>query len=195
MTKIIDKKLFVEATQKKKKLKKNALEPVDKNLEAKIDPKFKTELCKSWIETKFCVYGNKCRFAHGKDEIFNKQVNKTKYKQKDCMSFFQHGFCNYGSRCHFKHDERKLSEIKIPYFSFMYLSNNYLLKLYGKSEKEVTKRLQVFKNLPSSASKKSYNNDFYINSCNSLSSRSINNNNVNSSNEIELTPRLLFCFY
>ena len=27
--------------------------------------RFKTELCKNWIENKSCRYGNKCQFAHG----------------------------------------------------------------------------------------------------------------------------------
>lgn len=33
------------------------------------ETKFKTEMCKNWSETGRCNYGNKCRFAHGKDEL------------------------------------------------------------------------------------------------------------------------------
>ena len=31
--------------------------------------KYKTELCKNWIEVGYCRYKNKCKFAHGQDEI------------------------------------------------------------------------------------------------------------------------------
>lgn len=117
MIKAVDpKRLLGEAKARKIKLKKNALDPVDIVHEKNNDPKFKTELCKSWIESEFCIYGNKCRFAHGKQDIFEKSVNNSKYKQKNCLSFFQYGYCNYGIRCHFKHEERKLKEIKVPFY-------------------------------------------------------------------------------
>src|SRR5690242_6149199 len=91
--------------KQKVKLKKNALEFVDKDSEKKMDPKYKTELCKSYKNNGFCVYGNKCRFAHGNDDIFGKALNSTKYKLKECNGFKEQGFCMYGSRCNFKHDE------------------------------------------------------------------------------------------
>ena len=31
--------------------------------------KYKTELCKNWIENGGCRYGKKCQFAHGKEEL------------------------------------------------------------------------------------------------------------------------------
>ena len=98
--------------KKKLKMKKNAMDPVNFEEEKKNDPKYKTELCKSFMETKICVYGNKCRFAHGYKELVVKKQN-TKYKQKLCNSFFKNGFCPYGNRCNFKHDERKLEDISI----------------------------------------------------------------------------------
>ena len=67
--------------KKKLKMKKNAMDPVNFEEERKNDPKYKTELCKSFMETNFCVYGNKCRFAHGfKELVVKKQINN--YKQK-----------------------------------------------------------------------------------------------------------------
>ena len=105
--------------EKRKKLKKNAKELVDMEVENKLDPKYKTEMCKSWVETKFCVYGNKCRFAHGKQELFNRNSNGSKYKVKDCNSFKETGICMYGSRCNFKHDERKLDGMNRSYFSLL----------------------------------------------------------------------------
>lgn len=87
----------------KKLKKKNADDPVDMNKEYILDPKYKTELCKSFEETKFCTYGNKCRFAHGKKELFQKTDNIANYKKNECKSFFKDNYCNYGSRCLFKH--------------------------------------------------------------------------------------------
>ena len=46
------------------KLKKNAFEEVDVEKEWRKDPKYKTELCKSFEAKGICVYGNKCRFFH-----------------------------------------------------------------------------------------------------------------------------------
>lgn len=124
--------------KQKPKMKKNAFDSVDFDSEKKLDPKFKTELCKSWTDNNFCAYGNKCRFAHGKNELSFKQVNTLKYKQKDCNSFKENGWCLYGNRCNFKHDERNLSRIDRSYYS-------YLLQIQNENSK--AKRLPVFKNL------------------------------------------------
>lgn len=35
--------------------------------------KYKTEMCKNWLAVGYCSYGNKCRFAHGRNELANKQ--------------------------------------------------------------------------------------------------------------------------
>ncbi len=154
------KKLVTEARLRKVKLKKNALDAVDIIQESKADPKFKTELCKSWIEMEFCIYGNKCRFAHGKSEIFVKPINNTKYKMKNCLSFFQTGYCNYGTRCHFKHDERKVSDIMLPYYSNRLLTKNYSYvfgndtSIYSKTKSyNDNKRLKVFKNITKKGNK------------------------------------------
>ena len=73
--------------KKKLKMKKNAMDPVNFEEERKNDPKYKTELCKSFMETNFCVYGNKCRFAHGYNElVVKKQINH--YKQNLAIHFF-----------------------------------------------------------------------------------------------------------
>lgn len=89
----------------KKKLKKNACEPVDILKEKDSDPKYKTELCKTFVETNFCPYKNKCRFAHGRHELFQKSDKIYNYKKKNCKSFHNEGYCNYGSRCLFKHND------------------------------------------------------------------------------------------
>lgn len=125
--------------KQKQKMKKNALEYVDIDIEKKLDPKYKTEMCKSWADTNFCVYGNKCRFAHGRQELFGKPVVVNKYKLKDCNSFKEHGICMYGARCNFKHDERRLSDIDRSFFSLKPLLGNQ-------------RRLRVFETLSPSSS-------------------------------------------
>lgn len=89
----------------KQKLKKNAKEPVDIYKEKSSDPKYKTELCKQYDKEVGCPYGNRCRFAHGKEELFGKSDKIFNYKKKDCNSFHSEFFCVYGSRCLFKHSE------------------------------------------------------------------------------------------
>jgi hypothetical protein len=138
---------------KRLKLKKDALENVDFKREYQHDPKYKTELCKSWTESEFCAYGNKCRFAHGKHELFDKIINCKKYKQKECMSFFKNNYCCYGSRCHFKHEERRLEEIRRSYYTYLNLINDWdlleenydRLSTYISSNKNLI-RLPVFLN-------------------------------------------------
>jgi hypothetical protein len=126
---------------KKIKLKKHANEFVDFVQEKKNDPKYKTELCKSFSETNFCVYGNKCRFAHGRNELFGKPIDQNKYKVKECNSFKDIGYCMYGSRCNFKHGERKMETIDISsYYYKMMISS----ELFYKKKYPLGKRLPVF---------------------------------------------------
>ncbi len=125
--------------KKKLKMKKNAMDPVNFEEERKNDPKYKTELCKSFMQNNFCIYGNKCRFAHGyKELVHKKQINN--YKQKTCNSFFNKGFCPYGNRCNFKHDERKLQQIGVPYYF------SHLISLHFPQLK-TCRRLSVFQNI------------------------------------------------
>ncbi len=122
----------------KKKYKKDALDFVDYELEFQKDPKFKTELCKTFMDTGFCAYGNKCRFAHGKEDLFQKLVGHPKYRKSDCITFHSNGYCNYGQRCHFRHHElRCLTDIPRSYYS-------YLLNMYHNENKIKPKRLCIF---------------------------------------------------
>lgn len=89
----------------KQRMKKNARDPVDIYKEKDFDPKYKTELCKTFEDSGFCPYGNKCRFAHGRKELFEKSEKIYNYKLKDCKSFHTEFHCIYGSRCLFKHAE------------------------------------------------------------------------------------------
>jgi hypothetical protein len=133
----IDKKAFI----------KNIIEA-----ENKLDPKYKTELCKKFQNTGQCPYGYKCRFAHGKDELISKNQGKN-YKKRLCKSFYEKGYCPYGSRCNFRHFEKSLSEINISYYYFQL----FLLKKYYNRSSEnflhsigsnlINDRLPVFKSL------------------------------------------------
>ncbi len=126
---------------KKVKLKKHATEFVDYEQEKKNDPKYKTELCKSFSETNFCVYGNKCRFAHGRQELFGKPIDQNKYKVKGCNSFKDNGYCMYGMRCNFKHDERKMEDIDRSYYYYKMMTSSEVL---GRKKVTGEKRLPVF---------------------------------------------------
>ena len=122
---------------KLKKLKKNALEYVNFELEKQNDPKYKTELCKSWLETNFCKYANKCRFAHGKQELYQKDTIEGKYKIKPCYSYNYYGYCMYGTRCNFIHDQRRLQNIDRSYYI-------YNLYTYSIQKSKKSHRLEVF---------------------------------------------------
>lgn len=87
------------------------------------DLKYKTELCRTWVEQNYCPYMEKCRFAHGKNDLQDKIIFGKNYKQKDCKSFHSKGFCPYGPRCLFRHDERKFSDLNRPFYKYVLESN------------------------------------------------------------------------
>ncbi|XP_065183732.1 mRNA decay activator protein ZFP36L2-like [Sycon ciliatum] len=65
--------------------------------------RYKTELCRPFMETGSCRYGEKCQFAHGAAE--QRAIERhPKYKTEACRTFYKDGFCPYGSRCHFVHE-------------------------------------------------------------------------------------------
>jgi len=106
------------------------------------EAKYKTEMCKKWMETGLCSYGVKCRFAHGKHELQEKFVpNKSAYRSKKCHSFHSNLVCPYGIRCLFAHEARTLDELiqEGEYVKYMYYPD--LLK---NSMTMNHKRLPVF---------------------------------------------------
>lgn len=55
-----------------------------KQQQALVDPKYKTELCKTYISTKNCRYGLRCRFAHGiQDLMSNSNALKNKKENSE----------------------------------------------------------------------------------------------------------------
>lgn len=67
---------------------------------------YKTELCRSFVETGGCRYGTKCQFAHGKSEL-RPVLRHPKYKTEICKTFHTLGTCPYGTRCRFIHTRPK----------------------------------------------------------------------------------------
>lgn len=63
---------------------------------------YKTELCRSFVETGSCRYGSKCQFAHGRKEL-RPVLRHPKYKTEICKTFHTIGTCPYGTRCRFIH--------------------------------------------------------------------------------------------
>ena len=113
--------------------------------------KYKTELCKYFEIYGYCLYGNKCAYAHGKENLRSKVTNTTAYRTKKCVQFFEQGYCPYGNRCQFAH-QLKSNIINNPYDKGM--SYGKILEIISKLEnvenikKLVEKpRLNVFKEI------------------------------------------------
>ena len=114
--------------------------------------KYKTELCKNWIETAKCRYQDKCRFAHGQEELTVAAIYSynEKFKSKNCRTFYQTKQCMYGTRCMFRHEHRSFKQLHRHF----YTPHLYVLEtLYAastdkagflQSYKPQTKRLPIF---------------------------------------------------
>ena len=113
--------------------------------------KYKTELCKYYECNGYCKYGDKCVYAHGKENLRSKVTNTTAYRTKKCTQFFEQGYCPYGNRCQFAH-QLKSNVINNPYDKGM--SYTKILETISKFEnvgnikKLVEKpRLKVFEEI------------------------------------------------
>lgn len=78
--------------------------------------KYKTELCKNWIEVGTCRYGKKCQFAHGKEEQEAHKTAEDNRRTKNCRTFYKTNQCMYGSRCMFRHEHRHINQIHRHYY-------------------------------------------------------------------------------
>ena len=113
--------------------------------------KYKTELCKYWEINGYCKYGDKCAYAHGKENLRSKVTNSSAYRTRKCFQFFENGYCPYGSRCQFAH-QLTSNIINNPYDRNM--SYKKTLETISKIEniENITKlidkpRLSVFKDI------------------------------------------------
>ena len=140
-----EKKVFLKKKNKKKKSKKDPKEPFKgEAIDFKI--KFKTELCKYYEANQYCPYGDKCAYAHGKENLRSKVTNTTAYRSKKCTQFFEQGYCPYGNRCQFAH-QLKTNIINNPYDKSMPYSK--ILEIISKLENaENVKKLVEKPRLP-----------------------------------------------
>jgi hypothetical protein len=83
------------------------------------DGKYKTELCKNWIETAKCRYEEKCRFAYGQEELTIAAMNNynEKFKSKNCRTFYHTKQCLYGNRCMFRHEHRNYKQLHRHFYT------------------------------------------------------------------------------
>ena len=114
--------------------------------------KYKTELCKNWIEVGICRYENKCQFAHGEDELIGRlPPSNTKYKSKICTTFQDRLYCPYGKRCLFRHDDRPVEQLD----RYFYVTKLALLtqelhqrdELVEEESEQEPKRLPIFQEI------------------------------------------------
>lgn len=170
------------------KMKKKAFEPVDKNKEKELDPKYKTELCKTFEDKKICPYGNSCRFAHGKSDLLVPVEENSKFRIKICNSFHNDGICMYGQRCHFKHEKQSMENVKRLYYTPLIQTSSFANSLLANlncidncnlvtSEKFEEKIPQTKKSTESTSSATTSIND-------KLNSNANNSNNLNLNNII-----------
>jgi len=68
--------------------------------------RYKTELCRPYEEHGMCKYGDKCQFAHGRQEL-RSLSRHPKYKTDLCKTYHTTGLCPYGPRCHFIHNDEE----------------------------------------------------------------------------------------
>ena len=66
---------------------------------------YKTEMCRSFEETGYCKYAERCHFAHSREELRPLQRHP-KFKTEVCKTFWDKGSCPYGKRCCFIHMEQ-----------------------------------------------------------------------------------------
>ncbi|KAL4495158.1 hypothetical protein ABPG72_007265 [Tetrahymena utriculariae] len=106
--------------------------------------KLKTEMCKNWTATGTCKFGDKCSFAHGKEQLQGKIHLHPNYKTKPCKKFFIKGICSYGNRCQYIHSITQLIEKG---------HEDFLRQVYpSKKQFQVPERLEILRknlNIPS----------------------------------------------
>ncbi|EKX41970.1 hypothetical protein GUITHDRAFT_51698, partial [Guillardia theta CCMP2712] len=67
---------------------------------------YKTQMCKNFEAHGFCGFGDKCNFAHGKEELRSggRAPSDTRhFKTRLCKTFALKGKCPYGDNCTYAH--------------------------------------------------------------------------------------------
>lgn len=107
--------------------------------------RYKTELCKNWIENQTCRYGKKCQFAHGHDELDSARAAAgmdDKLRTKNCRTFYKEKVCNYGSRCMFRHEHRHIRQIHRHYYVAKLCAYESLFQ-YSKDQDEFVAKYET----------------------------------------------------
>ncbi len=151
--------------------KKEAPSPNEKEGQTEGTLKYRTELCKFYEINGQCKFGDKCIFAHGKENLREKVLNKSGYKKRACINFFEHGFCMYGNRCQFSHEVKDSHCNKFSYKKLLKDINKGSLNSDIIEEVKEKPILSVFKQIHKSNKEKGkkINTDYdYINDILSL---------------------------
>ena len=88
-------------------------------------------MCKYYEINGYCKFGEKCVYAHGKENLRLKVTNTSAYRTKKCNHFFEKGYCPYGNRCQFAH-QLKSNIINNPFDKKM--SYTKILDIFSKIE-------------------------------------------------------------
>jgi hypothetical protein len=136
-----------------------------------VNNKYKTALCNNFEQSGECRLGDRCHFAHGKEELRNvfdplppnKGMTRSgpkpiqnysggsqppNYKTSKCR-FYESGHCKYGKSCNFAHgDEELRSSTQKPKphtpSSTGMQTSNYMMGYYDPSSQNQISQQQVF---------------------------------------------------
>lgn len=73
--------------------------------------RYKTEMCKNFMELGVCRFDQKCFYAHSAQELNKATYKHEKYKTQLCKPFHSEGFCDFGARCAFIHTKPDVDAI------------------------------------------------------------------------------------
>lgn len=93
------------------------------------------------MESGFCSYNRRCKFAHGLGELKKNDHANARYKTRPCGCYLQEGFCPFGDRCNFIHPHQPAQQTPIRNMNIDFaviktgsINKSRLLELLGKKE-------------------------------------------------------------
>ncbi|EYC00903.1 hypothetical protein Y032_0112g328 [Ancylostoma ceylanicum] len=87
--------------------------PVRQRRPPPVPSNYKTRMCMTYASGRQCEMGNRCKFAHGQEELRVAEAPQRppnlRYKTKLCKNFgpYSSNYCPYGLRCEFIHPNDK----------------------------------------------------------------------------------------
>ncbi|VDM66558.1 unnamed protein product [Strongylus vulgaris] len=87
--------------------------PIRQRRPAPPSSNYKTKMCMTYASGRQCDMGNRCKFAHGPEELRTAEIPQrppnSRYKTKLCKNFgpYSSNYCPYGLRCEFIHPSDK----------------------------------------------------------------------------------------